>query len=1661
MRGFNYRLGVAKTMGSNTSLSSTIPSYYLTVLVAFLMTAVIATPFTSSDLSASRSEDTSGRSDYWITGSVSLINDDAGAYSSIAVSDSGVMHIAHVDPNNGELLYSTNTTNTTWSTENFTFGVAPNASLQTNLSGKTAIAIDSQGDVHITFRAKNSQNSSIYDLWHMKQVSNGGWAKSGVSSGRDMGHHLSLTIDSSDIVHIAYRDNTNGELRYAKNTSQCWYCWNDTAVTQPSGSVITGGFFTSIATDSNNNPFIVHCDSTSSTGFLQLLSLMNGSYWAPIKPDGQGKGCKQTSMDIFTPDPAVGGSDEIHISYARDENSDNQSELRYTTNKSGSWNGENVVGGGLGSTINQGWTSIAVDSLGYPHIAYTAQIAKYALKDDSGAWSTEIIGQGYQAEWISIALNSNDLPYVSYYNPGPSDLYYGTFVHDSESNPVEITGTTFYNVTSDILYASWLAQNLTSGTTYKVDYQLLLDGALEDNGSNIWVQPATVTSMYYSNYTGWANLIEGEWYCVKIYLYNDTNQLAMDETCHTIPNHESITSQPYFDTDTDRLYFDYIGADLVSGNSYRAYYNLMYENGTSIGGHHANATFSATGSSYSGSQGSVGYWSQEGHWMIRGDTYCVYVEIAHTGASNILDSNTSCVTIPSGSGNGEDVISYLNFDTASENLTADIDSSSLTLGESYGIFYYLWQSEEGEDTLIDEGAENFTAASDSFVIWDEWGLSTPENANGINRGNTYCLQVRLFIDDPSEQVATDNSCVTIPTSGGGGNNSWTMEVLDSSRSEGFGSSMAIDDNGNIHVSYYDYYMSSDLEIRYGFFDGENWYTETIDIGLGSAGVHSTALDLDDNGCPVILYYSEDARQLRIQYSMPSSSGGTPCSWDPEPVIVASETSGTAYNVHALYSLAVEGAGSSLVTHISYTFYCENEPNWNGDLMYASFDESEDTEWQFETIATSSLTGFNSIKLDDNGDPHIAYYDADMRTIYYTYFEQLGCSCWSTETIANDVNLLGAGSILSLDLGPNWLNTASVAYVEASDSMLKLVVRSGGPWLVTNIADTNGGADNSLAFDHNGNQNIAFTEGGMSPTDSNTLKFAHHNGEVWNVATIDSGGNEENRVGINPSLVYDQNGKPIVSHLDYTTGNLRFICNGCSIFDEGSNGSGFDADGDGIEDWEDNCPNTTEGETVDSNGCSTNQNGSGEDLDSDGIWDENDECPDGNNDWTSDPTTDYDADGCKDGTEDWDDDNDGIDDADDSCYNGETGWDTNTRDPVIDHDHDGCLDSTEDDDDDNDGYNDPVDTCPLTRVGAGVDTSGCETSFDDEDGDGVADSVDDCSSTVLGRDVDWYGCEIWEDQDEDDIPDWDDNCPDTPIDTEVDEDGCLIDDSEIIDDIEDEVKGEWYEELPFIGKYITILQTQYGQYISMATVGATIIFYLVRAVTMRSDHKRSKRVEKFKRDIRGASSAKELRGIQNKIERAEDKRLLPEGAFGDLLSLIELRAEDIGLSSFIPDDTIEEAGIDLGDFAQGLAELRHMQEEMGNRIYGESMAASAAGASGGGRGRPSHQALPEAKRQLPKGLIDINDDGKIDEVDLEIWESLSPEEKRIYQQRQMAKDHGLVSEIVAFSRLPNGPKARCNCGSGKQYSKCHMRRTKCPCNSGRPFVKCCAKKRGYL
>ena len=168
----------------------------------------------------------------------------------------------------------------------------------------------------------------------------------------------------------------------------------------------------------------------------------------------------------------------------------------------------------------------------------------------------------------------------------------------------------------------------------------------------------------------------------------------------------------------------------------------------------------------------------------------------------------------------------------------------------------------------------------------------------------------------------------------------------------------------------------------------------------------------------------------------------------------------------------------------------------------------------------------------------------------------------------------------------------------------------------------------------------------------------------------------------------------------------------------------DSDKDGVIDINDNCPNTNNPLQIDSD-----LDGAGDecdnDDDNDGITDNSgDDCPRGGAwNWTSDSTTDFDNDGCRDSTEDTDDDNDGVEDEDDGCLSSYTPprnwW---TSDSSNDLDGDGCRDADEDSDDDGDGFNDAEDDCNKV---SGTSDLGSYTGCVDSDSDGYADLEDSC------------------------------------------------------------------------------------------------------------------------------------------------------------------------------------------------------------------------------------------------------------------------------------------------------------------------------------------------
>ena len=194
------------------------------------------------------------------------------------------------------------------------------------------------------------------------------------------------------------------------------------------------------------------------------------------------------------------------------------------------------------------------------------------------------------------------------------------------------------------------------------------------------------------------------------------------------------------------------------------------------------------------------------------------------------------------------------------------------------------------------------------------------------------------------------------------------------------------------------------------------------------------------------------------------------------------------------------------------------------------------------------------------------------------------------------------------------------------------------------------------------------------------------------------------------------------------------------------GEDDDIDGDGFENDVDSCPTGLQVLELDEDGdgCDRSED---EDIDNDGVLNAFDQCD------PSDPgphlgvwnpeflpernftkADDADGDGCADDSlEDLDDDNDGVNDADDRCTPGlgnalEFNWKSTLQ---TDYDLDGCKDTGEfnsgfgeDRDDDNDGIDDDEDGCDPYSGFANSEKNWESLATNDADGDGCHDELED-------------------------------------------------------------------------------------------------------------------------------------------------------------------------------------------------------------------------------------------------------------------------------------------------------------------------------------------------
>ncbi len=329
--------------------------------------------------------------------------------------------------------------------------------------------------------------------------------------------------------------------------------------------------------------------------------------------------------------------------------------------------------------------------------------------------------------------------------------------------------------------------------------------------------------------------------------------------------------------------------------------------------------------------------------------------------------------------------------------------------------------------------------------------------------------------------------------------SWRIETVDSQKEDGamgWRNSLALDSAGRPRIAYQSI-RSNASYLRYAFYDGTAWFTETVDIG--GEGI---SLALDQSGRPHISYLAYDSQNF-LRYAW---NDGT--SWLTTTVVAGPFVDNT--------SLGLDAAG---LPHIAFfdSSYRPTYGRWDG------------TGWQIETLdqEPADSVGTISLVLDALGHPRVFYRGEYRWSLEYTYYDG---SSWRTEPVALAGDR-GRYSSLAMDSS----DSPHVAYClknERPDHQdpfpcraLKYAWADGSAWQSVLVdADGDAGDGASLALDAEGRPHISYI---TQYPDRADLKHAYYNGAAWRIETVhpDIGSSG----GLVTSLALDSAGRPHIAY----------------------------------------------------------------------------------------------------------------------------------------------------------------------------------------------------------------------------------------------------------------------------------------------------------------------------------------------------------------------------------------------------------------------------------------------------------------------------------------------------------------------------------------------------
>ncbi|HZU41527.1 MAG TPA: hypothetical protein VE994_02565 [Terriglobales bacterium] len=310
---------------------------------------------------------------------------------------------------------------------------------------------------------------------------------------------------------------------------------------------------------------------------------------------------------------------------------------------------------------------------------------------------------------------------------------------------------------------------------------------------------------------------------------------------------------------------------------------------------------------------------------------------------------------------------------------------------------------------------------------------------------------------------------------------WHKQLIDPAKID-YHNHIGLDANDNPRISYYQYHDPSGhvvLHLKYAYFDGKQWYIQTLDKRGGTGKFNSIAVD--STGNPHIAYAHVGLGDLLYAHYDGKE-------WQFSDADTRRNENGY---VGMGNSIAVDSTGNPHVAYFDISNETVRYAYWNGST------------WKTETV--SELAGRSdadhvSLMLDRNNVPHIAFYDAGSGVLKYAV-RKTAMPAATVKTVADK------------DKPADKPADAAAADKSADKAADK-------------PADKPADATADKPADK-----PAWTEAEKEKAQKKTYEKDEAN---WTVQVVDKDGN----VGQTPSLSFDPRGVPYISYYDVTSHELK-------------------------------------------------------------------------------------------------------------------------------------------------------------------------------------------------------------------------------------------------------------------------------------------------------------------------------------------------------------------------------------------------------------------------------------------------------------------------------------------------------------------------------------------